>query len=123
MTLDHFIVDYSRLFFEKFAAVCAATYCGGPDLLRCGGPDEKSPSRHLQGAVVQGHRRPWRALLGIAWPDLRDAVDHCRSLKRSQNVGECKVAPTKWLDEFENYEKPKRPYYYLGITLKLGNGA
>ena len=39
----------------------------------------------------------------------------CRSLKRSQNVGTCKVAPTKWHDD---YARPKRPYYYIGITLK-----
>jgi putative DNA primase/helicase len=38
----------------------------------------------------------------------------CRDLKRTQNVGEFKVAPIKWVKE---HELPKRPYYYAGITL------
>jgi len=37
----------------------------------------------------------------------------CRTLERSQNVGDRKVAPRKFVEDV-----PKRPYYYLGIRLK-----
>ena len=43
-----------------------------------------------------------------------ELLEVCRVLKRSQNVGEFKVAPTKWVKE---YDLSKRPYYYVGITL------
>jgi P4 family phage/plasmid primase-like protien len=39
----------------------------------------------------------------------------CQTLTRSQNAGRYTVAPVKWL---EDYERPARPYYYLGIRLK-----
>ena len=47
-----------------------------------------------------------------------ELTEVCRTLKRTQNVGEFKVAPAKWVKECD---QPKRPYYYVGIT--LANGA
>lgn len=41
----------------------------------------------------------------------------CRSIKRSQNAGEFKVAPARWVQE---HDQSKRPYYYTGITLAYG---
>jgi putative DNA primase/helicase len=85
------------------------------------------PSYAILTAEIYGAYKSWSEgndQEPMRRPDFgTELFEVCRSLKRSQSVGECKVAPTRWLEELENYEKPKRPYYYLGITLKPGNGA
>jgi len=50
----------------------------------------------------------------------RELLEVCRTLNRSQSAEGHEVAPRKWL---EDYDQPKRPYYYLGIKLKSGEGA